>query len=733
MADTTLIQRLRDGGILLPEMTIAEARRSGLKLALACALLEKESSGGRNVFGHDPNTIFAGAGDVTKTKYLDYRRRRVASGNRTMQGVGPCQLTWWELQDEADREGGCWKPEVNMRVGFRRLAALIDAHGAADGARRYNGSGEAAVAYSKDLAARAQAWEARLDGLALPGAPRLLRRGDEGRSVEQLTRRLAYVRRRGSAEKYLRDTRERFDGDVDAAVRAFQRDHRLTADGVVGSRTALALNRAVRREKARRQQDATAKPAAAKAAPARLPALVERVARLDAESDEAWAALAAHGRRRVRLLAHVRERQVPSGRAGDDGSDELASILLRIEAKLGQLVEVEQRAMALEPAPVEGVGATEVVAEAAIVPFGERAVEGAPPRRPRGDGAVQPLRPPRGLGDLSDAELLQRIERLDEALGMARGVLIRRYAAAEAELSRLGVKPRPAARVPQRKPPAKGLPRTGTAAKQPRLPRAHAEAPVDRPARPQRDRDERLTIQPGHVSWRIRQSKVALARYLKRHRRATTGSLRRKLLTEARTPKVARRASPAWGRAVREAQAIAKLPVTGELDERLATVLAPLWPSDATMRRIVRSTPAWRMLPGQITPNFALREFGCHDGTSYVEGLMREQGLTKRNAKERARQLAERLERLRVREGNRPLRPNSVFRTKAYNASVGGVVGSAHTRGYAADLPAPAGVTLARHREHVRAVFEGGVGYYPTKRFVHGDFDPNERGDSWTG
>ena len=151
------------------------------------------------------------------------------------------------------------------------------------------------------------------------------------------------------------------------------------------------------------------------------------------------------------------------------------------------------------------------------------------------------------------------------------------------------------------------------------------------------------------------------------------------------------------------------------------------------MRRIVRATPAWRLLPGQLTPNFALREFGCNDGMAYVDGLMREQGLTKRQAMERAKQLAERLERVRAREGNRPLRPNSVFRTKAYNARVGGVVGSAHTRGYAADLPAPAGVTLARHREHVRAVFEGGVGYYPTKHFVHGDFDPNERGDSWTG
>src|ERR687895_578180 len=140
MPSTTLVQRLRDGGIVSPETAIAEATRARLRLPLACALLEKESSGGHNVFGHDP-TIFVGAGKVTRERYKEYRSRRVASGNRLMQGVGPCQLTWWEFQDAADREGGCWRPEVNMRVGFRHLVALISQHGEGPRGRRYNGSG----------------------------------------------------------------------------------------------------------------------------------------------------------------------------------------------------------------------------------------------------------------------------------------------------------------------------------------------------------------------------------------------------------------------------------------------------------------------------------------------------------------------------------------------------------------------------------------------------------------
>ena len=155
MPDHVLISRLRAGGIATPRVAVDEARRAGLPLPFACALLEKESAGGHNVFGHDAS-IFSGAGAVTREKYLAYKRLR---GRTKMQGVGPVQLTWWELQDAADREGGCWRPEINMRVGFRHLAELIREHGESDGARRYNGSGDAAAAYSAELLTRARRWE----------------------------------------------------------------------------------------------------------------------------------------------------------------------------------------------------------------------------------------------------------------------------------------------------------------------------------------------------------------------------------------------------------------------------------------------------------------------------------------------------------------------------------------------------------------------------------------------
>lgn len=152
--DVLVVKRLRQHGIVNPILTLRAARKAGLPLDLACAFLDQESGGGRNVFGHDP-TIFAGAGQVTKEKYLAYKRAR---GQTRMQGVGPMQLTWWEYQDRADRMGGCWDPGVNMEVGFRIAAAHIRMRGLMAGIAAYNGSGSAAQRYAVSVRAKARHW-----------------------------------------------------------------------------------------------------------------------------------------------------------------------------------------------------------------------------------------------------------------------------------------------------------------------------------------------------------------------------------------------------------------------------------------------------------------------------------------------------------------------------------------------------------------------------------------------
>ena len=171
------------------------------------------------------------------------------------------------------------------------------------------------------------------------------------------------------------------------------------------------------------------------------------------------------------------------------------------------------------------------------------------------------------------------------------------------------------------------------------------------------------------------------------------------------------------------------VPATGELDGELTQILLPFWPRDHIAKRVMRSTPAWRAIPGQLTPNFNVKELACKDNahTQYVKGLMTRGGPEQEaGARARAKGLATRLERVRKLGGGRPIVVTSAFRTKAYNASLdGSATNSAHTRGFAVDTPPPRGVSLDQHKQHVMQAFECGVGYYPKGRgyFIHGDYD----------
>lgn len=157
------------GGIQRAAEVCELAASVGLDLAAAATLLEKESAGGRNVWGHDavvvaPGTYVKGA-PVTKSAYLSYRAA-VSAGRAGRQGCGPCQLTYGGYQDQADQAGGCWDWRANALTGFRVLAQLIRAKGLRDGFRAYNGTGPAAESYAADAITRYTAWARRLAGVA---------------------------------------------------------------------------------------------------------------------------------------------------------------------------------------------------------------------------------------------------------------------------------------------------------------------------------------------------------------------------------------------------------------------------------------------------------------------------------------------------------------------------------------------------------------------------------------
>lgn len=159
--DVALREKAKRHGANYALAIVEEARRAGIPVSLGFALIEQES-GFRNVFGHDP-TIFAGAGTVTKSKYLAYRRQRGANGRGGMQGVGPAQLTYWSFQDRADDFGGCWVARHNIRVGFELLAALVKRHGPRRGLAIYNGgAARPNFAYADEVLARQRKWHDRL-------------------------------------------------------------------------------------------------------------------------------------------------------------------------------------------------------------------------------------------------------------------------------------------------------------------------------------------------------------------------------------------------------------------------------------------------------------------------------------------------------------------------------------------------------------------------------------------
>lgn len=188
----TLAQKLktiRVHGIAIvnPEVTVEAIRDSGIRPALALALLSQESSGGHNIWGHDA-TIFAGGYDaankrfygkqeaqsrtVTRAGYDAYTAER-ARTRADPQGVGPTQLTDLGLQKMADFLGGAWKPLPNMIVGFERFGELLQQAGSVYSAAFLYNAGSLnpppaaaarATEYARSFVAFESAWATQLRG-----------------------------------------------------------------------------------------------------------------------------------------------------------------------------------------------------------------------------------------------------------------------------------------------------------------------------------------------------------------------------------------------------------------------------------------------------------------------------------------------------------------------------------------------------------------------------------------
>lgn len=225
-------------GIQRANDIIEIASQVGLSLPVAVTLVQKESNG-RNVWGSDgvsTGGAYVKGGPVTKQNYEAYKALRKA-GRIGMQGVGPTQLTWWEFQDRADAQGGCWDYRTNLRVGFEILRDLQARYGTREGFRRYNGSGAAAEKYAADAMSKLSSWTSKLANRPTPapkpaGRP-VLELGSKGQAVRELQEYMNTV--------FPRYSKLVVDGvygpETVKVVREFQFRSKIRVDGVVGSVT----------------------------------------------------------------------------------------------------------------------------------------------------------------------------------------------------------------------------------------------------------------------------------------------------------------------------------------------------------------------------------------------------------------------------------------------------------------------------------------------------------------
>jgi hypothetical protein len=154
--DAALARKLRDNGVKNALRIVIECRHrhSGvIAVSLGVAVQEQESAG-RNIFGADQNGPFPHQ-PVTKQRVLQLVEHVRAGG--TSNGVGPLQLTFLPFIEEANRDGGAWKPAVNIATGLRIIAGHIKQHGVRRGLATYNGGSPQSskgLAYAEEVLER---------------------------------------------------------------------------------------------------------------------------------------------------------------------------------------------------------------------------------------------------------------------------------------------------------------------------------------------------------------------------------------------------------------------------------------------------------------------------------------------------------------------------------------------------------------------------------------------------
>lgn len=181
-------ETLAAGGLVNADLIVQAASATGIPLAIAAAMIQKES-GGRNVYGHDGSTetgpgvfstkygpvtigdtTYAQGSDIPVTQANFAEFLRLVTAGAKSNGVGPAQLTYAGYFKQYPTYE-FWDALANIKFGLTILADYLDGDTSdasiSSAGAHYNGGttpNAKALAYGADLLTKTKAWRAKLAG-----------------------------------------------------------------------------------------------------------------------------------------------------------------------------------------------------------------------------------------------------------------------------------------------------------------------------------------------------------------------------------------------------------------------------------------------------------------------------------------------------------------------------------------------------------------------------------------
>lgn len=117
---------------------VGAAEHEGVLVPRAVALVTNETATGRNIYSDSegPSEL---RGQLVTEKNFQAVIEPWHHGTGGETGIGPYQLTSWDLVEEANRLGGVWNAYCSAQVALHLFHELVGEHGVYWAAAAYNG------------------------------------------------------------------------------------------------------------------------------------------------------------------------------------------------------------------------------------------------------------------------------------------------------------------------------------------------------------------------------------------------------------------------------------------------------------------------------------------------------------------------------------------------------------------------------------------------------------------